>query len=384
MNRAVLPALLAAVVLGVSGCSWVGGWFGASAPKVKPAELVDFKPSLAVSKAWDINVGVGKPYLFALASDGEAVYAAGKDGRIVRIDPTSGREVWRQETGRALSAGVGVGNGLVLVGTLKGEVLAYRAADGQAAWTTQLSGEVLTPPVAGGGVVAARGNDGRVYLLDAATGKQRWVYSRGVPALVLREPAHLLLTDKVLYAGHPGGKLTALALNNGAPLWEVNVALPKGATELERVADVVGTLAMDDRLICAAAYQGRAACFELRNGNPVWGRDFSGLGGVDLDASNLYAADDGAIFQAFDKFKGTSQWKQDKLRGRGLGSPLALGNQVAVGDYQGHVHLLNVEDGAFAARVATDGSAIVGPLLPLTRGFIALTANGGVYAFKLQ
>jgi outer membrane protein assembly factor BamB len=370
--------------MSLGGCSTVSGWFGSDSPQLKPAELTEFKATAELKRAWEINVGPGRPYAFTPGSDGLAVFAAGKEGRLVRIDPATGREVWRIETGTPLSAGVGVGEGLVLVGTPKGEVLAYRAIDGQPAWRASLSGEILTAPVAGEGAVAARSNDGKVYLLNAADGKQRWVYSRTLPALILREPGNLVLTAQAVYAGHPGGKLTALALNNGAPLWETNVALPRGANELERIADVSGALAADERAICAAAYQGRIACFDLVKGNTLWGREFSGLTGVDLDGAYLYAVDAGATLAVYDKLRGTALWKQDKLRDRHLTTPLGLGTHVATGDLQGYVHLLAAESGTFAARAATDGSPVVGQMLPLDRGLVVQTANGGVYAFKIQ
>jgi small GTP-binding protein len=57
---------------------------------------------------------------------------------------------------------------------------------------------------------------------------------------------------------------------------------------------------------------------------------------------------------------GTSAWKNDKLAFRRLSTPVSYGRAVAVGDYQGYVHFLSREDGAFLARAATDGSAISG------------------------
>ncbi len=379
-------ALLGIAVLG-SGCGTVGGWFGwgeSAAPRAKPAELAELKPTVSLSRAWEASVGTGRPYLFTPASDGQAAYAAGKEGRIVKLDLATGRELWRTESGQTLSAGVGVGEGLVLVGTPKGELLAYQASDGQLAWKAALSGEILTAPVAGNGMVAARGNDGKIWLLDARDGKQRWVYSRGLPALILREPGNLLLTGRALFAGHPGGKLTALSLANGGPLWETNVALPRGATELERIADVAGPLAADERTVCAAAYQGRLGCFDQNNGNAVWSREFSGLTGVEMGERFLFAADEHAILQAHDNLRGTSLWRQDKLRDRKLATPLVLASQIAVGDFQGYVHLLNIEDGALVGRAATDGSPVVGQMLPLNSGLIAQTANGGVFAFRTQ
>lgn len=384
LKRATLPLLAVSLAVSLSGCSWVGGWFGSSKPAVKPAELTDFKASAALARAWDGSVGAAGSYVFSPGSDGQAVYAAGGDGRIVKFDLASGREQWRIEAGKPLSAGVGVGAGLVLVGTPKGELLAFKAADGAKAWSTQLSAEILVPPVAAGGVVAARANDGKVYLLEAETGKQRWNYSRVLPALTLRQQSDLALGDSAVYAGHAGGKLTALALNNGAPQWEVNVALPRGATDLERIADVAGPLGLDESSVCAAAYQGRLACFDRISGNTQWARDVSALRGVELDGDMVFVADDHDVLMAFDR-RGNNPWKQDKLRDRKLSSPVALADKfVAVGDLQGYVHLIRREDGAFAARAATDGGAIQGVILPLNAGLVVQTAKGGVYAFKIQ
>jgi len=382
LKRALLLATLATAL---SGCSWFSGWFGPGKTAVKPAELTEFKASASLVRQWEANIGATSPYEFSPGSDGQAVYAAGRDGKMVKLDLANGRELWRIEAGQALSAGVGVGEGLVLVGTPKGELLAYKAADGSPAWTARLSGEILVPPVAGDGVVAARSNDGRVALFEAKDGKQRWATSRTLPALTLREQGYLALTDKALYTGNPGGKLSALSLVNGAPLWESNVALPHGATELERIADVVGPLALDDHQICGAAYQGRVACIDRLNGNGLWARELSGLRGVDMDAQYVYADDDHGTLLAYERARGGNSWKQAKLRDRQLSSPVAVAQRyVAVGDYQGQIHLLNAEDGAFAARAATDGSAINGVMLPLRSGLIVQTANGGIYALKIQ
>lgn len=383
--RAVLIAVVLSFGLSLSGCSTVSGWFQSSKPLLKPAELVDFKPSIELRKSWEAHVGPGSPFDFSPDTDGQAVYAAGREGKVVKLDLASGREMWRIDAGQPLSAGVGVGDGLVLVGTAKGVLLAFRSADGAPAWSAKLSGEILTPPVAGNGVAVARSNDGKVYLLDSASGKQRWSYSRSLPVLTLREQGHLLLTNNAVFAGHAGGRLTALALNNGAPLWEVNVALPRGATELERIADVAGPLAIDERLICAAAFQGRVACFDQISGNAAWARDLSALRGVAMNEAYVFAADERGVVAAFDKNRGSNPWKQDKLRDRQLSSPVAVAERfVALGDFQGQIHLLNTENGAFAARAGTDGSPINSVMIPLKSGLLVQTANGGIFAYRLQ
>lgn len=379
--------LVGLVAAGLTGCSTVSGWFdlsGAKATVVKPAALTPFKETASLTRMWQANVGKGSPYAFSPVTDGQAVYAAGTEGHIVKLDLASGREMWRIDAGRPLSAGVGAGDGLVFVGTAKGDLLAYRAENGQLAWSAKLSGEILVPPVAANGAVAARGNDGNVWLLDAQDGRRRWVYNRVMPSLTLRVPGNLLLTERALFVGYPGGMLAALALNNGAPLWETSVAIAKGANELERIADVVGPLAADGQAVCAAAYQGRIGCFDLANGNPIWVRNFSGLSGVGIGGHYLYAADEHATVQGYDLTSGANPWKQDALRDRRLSTPMAVAKYVAVADYQGDIHLLGEENGALVGRAASDGSAVAGQMLALKSGLIVQTTNGGVYAFKIQ
>ena len=64
----------------------------------------------------------------------------------------------------------------------------------------------------------------------------------------------------------PQGKLLALDLSNGNIGWEATVATPKGASELERLVDVVGRPVVDAERVCASAYRGRVACFDLIRG----------------------------------------------------------------------------------------------------------------------
>jgi outer membrane protein assembly factor BamB len=384
--RVVKRVMLTLLATGLVGCGTVGGWFGfgGEAPKVKPNELVDFKPTATLARAWEVSVGASRPYTFNPAGDGQAVFAAGKDGRIVRVDLASGREVWRVESGKTLSAGVGVGTGLAVVGTTKGDVLAYQGADGKLAWSVQVGGEVLSTPAVGAAGVAVRTLDGRVMLLAAKDGKRVWSSGKSLPSLVLRESGEILITDRAVFVGYPGGKLQALSLANGAPLWEATVTQVRGATEIERIADVTGTLVADQRIVCAVAFQGRLSCFDQVNGNPVWSREFSGLTGVAQDETTLYAADAADTVQAFDKQRGSGTWKQAGLANRKVSTPLPLGRFVAVADSMGYIHLLQSASGAFAARAATDGSPVAGRMLALDNGLIVQTVNGGVYAFKIQ
>ena len=379
--------LAALALLSLAGCTTITGaydrWFG-SQPATKPAPLVAFKPTAQPRIAWQANVGPAERTVFFPAVSGSTVYAAGAAGQIVGFDAKSGKPITRITAGQRLSGGVAASGSLILVGTAKGEVLAFDPS-GKQMWKTQLAGEVLAPPAVEGALVAVRAGDGKIYGLDALSGKQRWVYQRATPALSLRSYSGVILERGAIFAGFPGGRLVGLNAQNGTVGWDSVVALPRGTTELERVADVMGLPVVDGDRVCAVAYQGRVACFDTQSGTTIWARDMSSVAGMDADHRGAYITDDKNAVIALDKANGGSLWKQDKLFGRGLSSPLAFGRYVIVGDYQGYVHLLSREDGSFAGRIATDGSAIGAAPVALDADTILVqTRNGGVFAIAVQ
>jgi outer membrane protein assembly factor BamB len=374
--------IVVGLALALSGCSTVGGWFGSGPAKAKPAELVEFNPSASLTEAWKGETGTTAGHVFHPVAAGDDVFAAG-GSQVVRIAVATGSTVWKTDAGVKLSAGAGVGQGLVLAGSGKGDLLALDQASGQVRWKVRLSSEVTGQLLAVADIVIARTGDGSVHGLSVADGSRKWLYTRNLPALSLRGSGGMVVRDGMLYVGFPGGKLVALDASNGAQLWEATVALPRGATELERVADVMGNPAVDERQVCAVAYQGRVACFDRRNGAPLWTRDTSSNSGLAMDERNVYVTDDKDAVTAYDKTSGRAGWRQDKLARRQVTAPLALGDWVVVADREGVVHVLSAEDGSFVARAKVDSSVRTAPV-DIGPGFAVQTDKGSVVAFRLR
>lgn len=379
MRRSLIVIPLLALVAGCASLDAINP-FAKKGPKM--AELKPFTATAQTRVVWQESVGKGGDYAFTPAVSGSSVYAAGNNGVLARIE--DGKTVWKVEAGQALSAGVGTDGRLVAVGSPEGDLLVFGAADGKLAWKAKATSEILAPPAVGEGLVIVRSGDNRLIAYDASDGKRKWMFQRPAPALSLRATAAPVIDGKYVFAGFPGGKLIAVNLSNGAPVWEGTVALPKGTTELERIADISSSPVIAGRTICAVAYQGRVACFDLGNGNLVWARDVSSSVGLAMDSRHLFVSDDKGAVHALDLASGASLWKQDGLSLRRLSAPVVRRNLVAVADVQGVVHFLNREDGAFAARLTTDGGAVVAPPQPVGRNLLVQTSKGGLYAIEAE
>jgi len=366
----------------LSGCSTVQDWFSKK-DEAGPAKLVEFVEKAKFEVRWRTDLGDSGASLLAPALTRDAVYGASGKGALMRVERTTGRQVWRIESEIAVSGGVGSGEGLVFIGSDKGDVLAYDE-DGKLRWKSRVSSEVLVAPQASEGIVIVRSGDGKIAGLNVKDGKRVWLYERSTPALVVRSHAGVTLQRNVAYAGFAGGKLVALKIKDGSVLWEASVSQPRGNTELERISDITSNPVADDEQVCAIAFQGRVACFDAAQGTPLWNRDISSDKGMMLLRKYLYLSDtNGAVF-ALDKSSGSTLWKNEQMLLRDTATPYALGNFVAAGDYEGYLHGLNREDGSIAARIRLDGGAIQVAPVGMDDGLLVQTHGGGLYSLSIH
>jgi outer membrane protein assembly factor BamB len=369
----------------MTGCSTLNSLnpFASDKKGDQPAKLVELKGSMAVRTAWKLDIGKAKSYQFSPALTGNTLVVAAADGAIARVDAATGKQLWRVKADSDLSAGVGTDGNLIVVGAEKGILMGYNM-DGKLLWKTQLSSEILSAPVVSQGIVVARSIDNRIVGVDATDGSKKWTVQKVAPPLTLRNAPGMIVAGTDVIVAQPGGKLSALIIATGAPRWDVEVGISRGATELERVTDIGGAPVLFENEVCAASYQGRVGCFDLVTGSARWTRDLSSSVGVAVDQLFVFAPDDKGALNAFTRDTGASSWKNDKLSFRRLSTPLSYGRAVAVGDYEGYVHFLSREDGSFLARAATDGSPIVGTPLVAGTNLIFQTQNGTVTAIAVE
>ncbi|GGP27551.1 outer membrane protein assembly factor BamB [Silvimonas amylolytica] len=349
-----------------------------------PSPLPKVKNTVNAAVEWRASAGSNAEFLrFLPANLGDLVIVAGAPDKLTAYKLTGGGMQWRVRLEKPVAGGVGAGNGIVVVGTLKGVVYAFDA-NGKPLWNSQASSEIVAPPAVADDVVLIRTGDGKISALSSSDGSVKWQYSRQLPSLTLRNYAPFTVSNGVVFAGLPAGHLAALSTEDGRVLWDTVVSQPKGATEVERVADIVSAPLLTGGSVCAASYQGRVACFDPRNGSTIWSREASSYSGVAFDGNKVFLTDDQGHVRAYERETGRSVWDQDKLVARIVSAPAVVGGYVAVGDLEGYVHLLNEDDGSFVAQLATDGSRIAAAPQTFSDHLILQSQKGDVFSVGIK
>jgi len=360
--------MLSAVV--VAACS--------STDKPKPTPLESFEPRIAGRAVWNVRLPGSAQAMTPVARNG-VLFAASGDGTVLAFQADTGAEIWRASAGSALAAGVGSDGRFTSVVTRGNEVVTFEA--GRELWRKRLPSSVVTAPLVAGERVFVMSVDRGVHAFDAIDGRRLWVQQRPGEALTLAQASVVLAFGNTLLVGQ-GPRLAALDPLRGTVLWEVPMAAPRGTNEVERLADLVGPAVRIGDRVCARAFQSAVACADASKGTALWSRNVGGVNAVASDNERVFGADASDRITAWRTNNGDVSWTSEKLLYRGLSGALSVGPSVVFGDREGYLHFLSAADGTPQLRLPTDGSAIVGTPVISDTTMIAVTRNGGLFAFR--
>ena len=363
-----LLAALAGVAI-VAGCA-------SSKPDPKPLEPLVAK--IGGSLAWSQRVD-GVKFPLAVAVTPGVFTVAGDDGTVLTLDAESGREVWRASAGAKLSAGVGSDGRFAAVVTRDGELVVFE--QGQPKWRKALGARVTTAPLVAGERIFVLGVDRAVQAFDAADGRKLWVLQRPGDPLTLAQSGVISAFKDTLVVGQ-GPRMAGVDPTRGSVRWEVVVGSPRGANEIERLADLVGPAARVGELVCARSFQAAVGCVNAERGTTSWSKNVGGTDAVAADAEFVFAADASDRITAWKTGSGDVAWTSDKLLYRGLSGPLSVGKTVVFGEADGTLHWLARDTGEAQLRLTTDGSAIVAQPVVSGTTMLVVTRKGGLFAFR--
>lgn len=371
---AALTAAAAAGLLG--GCSLITSMFGAEKPK--PKELEAIVAPITVRPVWRESIGAVQ-FPLTVAVNGNVLTLAASDGNVAAVEADSGRALWRTNVGAKISAGVGSDGSIAAVVTRDGELVALEG--GRIKWKKAVGVRVATAPLVAGGRIFILGVDRTVQAFDASDGIKLWQVQRPGDALMLSQTGVVAAFKNTLVVGQ-GPRMAGIDPAAATLRWEVTLGSPRGANEVERLADLVGPVVRSGDLLCARSFQAAVGCVDAQLGNVAWTKTVGGTDAITGDAEMLFGADASDRLNAWRTATGDVAWSSEALMFRGVGAPATVGASVVFGDSDGMLHWFSRAKGESQARVPTDGSAITTPPVSVGGVLVVVTRGGGVFAFR--
>jgi outer membrane protein assembly factor BamB len=375
--------LLTAPAILMAGC----GLFGDDDDVLPPKELLKFEATLPVKKAWSAKVGKGSEFMrvsLSPAGDGKRIYAASNDGVVSAFNPDNGKRIWRVELDVPLSAGPGVGENYVVVAGSDGDLICLSADDGREIWRIAIDAESLARPLIKDGSVVVQTIDGKLQVFSVFDGSEQWSIVQDTPRLTLRGTSSPVIAGSIVVAGFDNGRLVGTSLTTGVTAWEAMLSPPSGRSDLDRLADVDGVLAVVGQDVYAAGYQGRLASVASESGQILWARDISTHVGVGVDFSNVYSLDGEGEILALLRRTGDEVWRQDALLRREPTTPVAFDNAVVLGDFEGYVHFFSNVDGRPVARVRVGKGLLSGPPVAIGNKLYVQSESGSLEVYAVR
>ena len=352
-----------------------------------PKELIDFKETLPIEKIWSANLGKGSKFLrisLLPAGDGNRIYAASHDGVISAFNPDNGRIIWQVDVDVLLSAGPGTGEDYVVVTGSDGDLICLAAADGREIWRSNINAESLARPLIKNGSVLVQTIDGKLQAYSAFDGKEQWSIEQSLPSLTLRGTSSPVIVGTMVVAGFDNGRLVGTNLSTGVTQWEAMLSPPSGRSDLDRLSDVDGSIIVVGQDIYAAGYQGKLAAIASESGQIIWAKDISTHVGVSVDFVNVYSLDESGELIALLRRNGTEIWRQDALLRREPTSPVVFDNAVAIGDFEGYVHLFSNIDGHPVARIRVGKGLLSGAPVVIGNQLYVQSESGVLVAYAVR
>ena len=351
---------------------------GCGADKPKPKALEQVTPKIAGRQVWSAKVdGVAFP-LSVVVRDGNFIVAS-SGGTLLGLEAATGRQLWSASVGAELSAVVGSDGRFHAVVTTDNKLVVFDG--GKEIWRDQLKSRVSTAPLVAGERVFVMGVDRAVHAYDVLDGKRLWSLQRPGEALTLLNIGVLMAYKDTLIAGQ-GPRVAGIDPTRGTVRWEVPLGTPRGANEVERLADLVGPAVRAGSRLCARSFQVAVGCADAESGRLLWSRSTGGINAIGGDDETVFGADASDRIVAWRTANGETLWTSERMLFRGLSAPASAGPTVVFGDFEGYVHFLDRKDGQPLLRLSTDGSPVVGRPALSGNTLLVVTRKGGLFAFR--
>lgn len=333
---------------------------------LKNVEFLQYKPREWAIPALDpskrvLVVGTSKHELFAF--------------RVV-----DGGLIWKRDLRSPIKSQALVTKSHVHIGTSGGQMITLDLRTGRALWLHTTQGEILSRPVITDGKLIFLTNNNQLYALDIEKRKLAWVYRRDMPKgfTILGTSTPVVDSGKV-YAGFADGVFAAVSVVDGTVIWARHLG-----SGVSRFKDVDSTAYVDGSTVYVASFGTGVYALNADNGSLLWISRIQNAGSLVGRGDYLYFSTGARTVYCLLKKTGSVVWrtKFSSNPSYNLSDPVLYGSRLFVSTTTG-IAVLDRIQGAVLEKVSYVRGVSAGLLID-DGGLYFLSNGGHLWAFGLR
>jgi len=323
-------------------------------------------PLLPAERAWVLNLPIVPSAPGAM--DQDRIYIPLRQDLLIALNRETGLLDWVRTID--IASPVVVGNASLFAAS-RGTIRAFDAATGEDLWSVPVDTAITAPLVWDSGWLIAIVEPGEVLAFRAADGALMWRRAVGAASPHPAVPGG----EHALYFSLADGRVVALGLERGEPLWEQK--LPGTLSEPATARDRVFVGSTDNFFYAFDADRGSLA-WKWRNGGDVIG--------AAVDGDVVYFASLDNTIRAVNRGNGNQRWKKP-TGARPILPPHASGGIVVLPGLIPAITVFIGETGVVMGTHAAAGNLVGGPLVdsvlkPFRVALVTITREGVVEALR--
>ncbi len=267
----------------------------------------------------------------------------------------SGRLMWRLPILNGVEPSATLIKDRLFFGASDGNFYSVAASTGVVQWTFATKSENLSEPLLHDGVIYFLAGNNVFFALDAATGKQLWLYSRqDTSQFSIRGGGAPALYNGNLFVGFSDGSVVAMNAKTGNVVWELQLNRNK------RFRDIDATPVVDNGLIYVAGYDDKLYCISPDKGDVQWRIDGGGYSAVTVIGDKIYYPSTTGEVLALKKSNGEKIWSF-KLKEGIATSIKSYKGTLVFGESQGRLQFLDQNTGKVIGGMAPGRGILASP-----------------------
>jgi outer membrane protein assembly factor BamB len=309
---------------------------------------------------------------------GGYVFALDTRSRLSAIDADTGRRIWRvnlspegEEEG-GFGGGVAYGGGRLFVTTGFGEVISLDPASGNQYWRRNTGAPYRAAPTIADGLVFALAYDNQLHALSANTGELQWTHAGITETAGLLGGASPAVEGGLVVAAYSSGEVFGLRAGNGQIAWGDSLTRVGRLTSIGNLSDINGLPVIDRGQVIVVSHAGRMSAIDMRSGRRVWVQSIGSLQTPWVAGNFIFLVSIDAEVICLSRRDGRIRWVRslerfenpERREGRiTWAGPVLAGDRLITVSSEGEAVSISPYDGTVMGRVRLPDGVTVPPVI---------------------